>query len=221
MSKNAIANLDMWKTQAEEVMKTKQSLIASSIIVYLQEQGPKSPKEVHNFLVKNKPSEYEDVLESNLQKLPEWASQRDGINYDTASKKLSADADKLIKEPLTKAYKTPEEYRTGVFKLYMRKDDNLVILDVSDKETVEDRGFVPGAVNISLGTLYYKADSEVPDDYKDDRIQDRDKKVVMTCSIGACAAIGGKLLKDMGFKDVVLLEGGVEAWKKSGYDIEK
>ena len=103
----------------------------------------------------------------------------------------------------------------------MKEDDNLVILDVSDKETVEDRGFVPGAVNISLGTLYYKADSEVPDDYKDDRIQNRDKKVVMTCSIGACAAIGGKLLKDMGFKDVVLLEGGVEAWKKSGYDIEK
>ena len=43
----------------------------------------------------------------------------------------------------------------------------------------------------------------------------------MTCSIGACAAIGGKLLKDMGFKDVALLEGGVEAWKKSGYNIEK
>tara|TARA_B100000614_G_scaffold255915_1_gene273617 strand:- start:320 stop:715 length:396 start_codon:yes stop_codon:yes gene_type:complete len=103
----------------------------------------------------------------------------------------------------------------------MRKDGNLVVLDVSDKETVEDRGFIPGAVNISLGTLYFKADSEVPDDYKDERIQDRDKKVVMTCSIGACAAIGGKLLKDMGFKDVVLLEGGVEAWKKSGYDIEK
>ena len=103
----------------------------------------------------------------------------------------------------------------------IKEDDNFVILDVSDKQTVEDRGFVPGAVNISLGTLYYKADSEVPDDYKDERIQDRNKKVVMTCSIGACAAIGGKLLTDMGFKDVVLLEGGVEAWKKSGYDIEK
>ena len=103
----------------------------------------------------------------------------------------------------------------------MKVDDNFVILDVSDKETVEDRGFIPGALNISLGTLYYKADSEVPGDYRDERIQDRGKKVVMTCSIGACAAIGGKLLKDMGFKDVLLLEGGVEAWKKSGYNTEK
>ena len=98
---------------------------------------------------------------------------------------------------------------------------DMVILDVSDKEVVEKRGSVPGALNVSLGTLYFKADAEVPEDYKDDRIQNREKKVVMTCTIGACAAIGGKLLKDMGFKDVVLLEGGVEAWKKSGYNLEK
>ena len=103
----------------------------------------------------------------------------------------------------------------------IKEKEDVVILDVSDKEVVNERGNVPGAINISLGSLYFKADSEVPDEYKDKRIQNRDKKVVMTCSIGACAAIGGKLLKDMGFKDVSLLEGGVEAWKKSGLDIEK
>ena len=103
----------------------------------------------------------------------------------------------------------------------IKEKEDVVILDVGDKEVVNERGNVPGAINISLGSLYFKADSEVPDEYKDKRIQNRDKKVVMTCSIGACAAIGGKLLKDMGFKDVSLLEGGVEAWKKSGLDIEK
>ena len=103
----------------------------------------------------------------------------------------------------------------------IKEKEDVVILDVSDKEVVSERGTVPGAINISLGSLYFKADSEVPDEYKDKRIQNRDKKVVMTCSIGACAAIGGKLLKDMGFKDVSLLEGGVEAWKKSGLDIEQ
>ena len=103
----------------------------------------------------------------------------------------------------------------------IEEEKDMVILDVSDKEVVEQRGSVPGALNVSLGTLYFKADAEVPDDYKDDRIQNREKKVVMTCTIGACAAIGGKLLKDMGFKDIVLLEGGTEAWKKSGYALEK
>ena len=103
----------------------------------------------------------------------------------------------------------------------IEEEKDMVILDVSDKEVVEQRGSVPGALNVSLGSLYFKADAEVPEDYKDYRIQNREKKVVMTCTIGACAAIGGKLLKDMGFKDVVLLEGGVEAWKKSGYNLEK
>ena len=57
--------------------------------------------------------------------------------------------------------------------------------------------------------------------FKDHRIQDRNKKVVVTCSLGLCAAIGGKLLKDMGYKDVALLEGGVTKWKEDGYDLEK
>ena len=103
----------------------------------------------------------------------------------------------------------------------IKEKEDLVILDVNDKEEVEKRGRVKGAVNISLGTLYYKADESVPEDFKDHRIQDRNKKVVVTCSLGLCAAIGGKLLKDMGFKDVALLEGGVTKWKEDGYKLEK
>ena len=99
--------------------------------------------------------------------------------------------------------------------------EDMVILDVNDKEDVEQRGMVKGAVNISLGTLYYKADADVPDDFKDERIQDRNKKVVVTCGLGLCAAIGGKLLKDMGFKDVKLLEGGVTKYQEDGYNLEK
>ena len=75
--------------------------------------------------------------------------------------------------------------------------EDMVVLDVNDKEDVEQRGMVKGAVNIS-GTLYYKADADVPDDFKDERIQDRNKKVVVTCGLGLCAAIGGKLLKGYG-----------------------
>ena len=99
--------------------------------------------------------------------------------------------------------------------------EDMVVLDVNDKEDVEQRGMVKGAVNISLGTLYYKADADVPDDFKDERIQDRNKKVVVTCGLGLWAAIGGKLLKDMGFKDVKLLEGGVTKYQEDGYKLEK
>ena len=99
--------------------------------------------------------------------------------------------------------------------------DDMVIIDVNDKEDVDQRGMVEGALNISLGTLYYKADENVPEDFKDQRIQDRNKRVVVTCSLGLCAAIGGKLLKNMGFKDVSLLEGGVTKWQEDGYKLKK
>ena len=99
--------------------------------------------------------------------------------------------------------------------------EDMVIIDVNDKEDVDQRGMVEGALNISLGTLYYKADENVPEDFKDQRIQDRNKRVVVTCSLGLCAAIGGKLLKNMGFKDVSLLEGGVTKWQEDGYKLKK
>tara|TARA_A100001015_G_C15005920_1_gene720627 strand:- start:1523 stop:1918 length:396 start_codon:yes stop_codon:yes gene_type:complete len=130
-------------------------------------------------------------------------------------------ANKTFGGIVSESSKTLDTVNSDQLNSLIENNIDMVILDVSDKEVVDNRGSVPGALNISLGSLYFKADSEVPDDYKDERIQDREKKVVMTCSIGACAAIGGKLLKDMGFEDVVLLEGGVEAWKDSGYDLEK
>tara|TARA_S200000501_G_scaffold373135_1_gene419584 strand:- start:36 stop:428 length:393 start_codon:yes stop_codon:yes gene_type:complete len=103
----------------------------------------------------------------------------------------------------------------------MDKKEELAIIDVNDKEETDARGMIKGAFNVSLGTLHYKADQEVPESFKDSRIQDRNKKVVVTCGLGLCAAIGGKLLKDMGFKDVLLLDGGVEKWVEDGYKLEK
>ena len=105
-------------------------------------------------------------------------------------------------------------------KTMIENKEDMAIIDVNDKEETDKRGMIQGAFNVSLGTLYYKADQEVPENFKDNRIQDRDKKVVVTCGLGLCAAIGGKLLKDMGFKDVVLLEGGVEKWREDGYELE-
>ena len=102
----------------------------------------------------------------------------------------------------------------------LNSNEELIILDVNDKEDVANRGMIEGAINISLGTLYYKADSDVPDEMKDQRIQDRNKKVVVTCGLGMCAAVVGKLLKDMGFKNVSILDGGVTKWKEDGFELK-
>jgi hypothetical protein len=126
MSKNALIDIDMWKAQAEEIMKTKQSQLTQIVFNHLKENGSKTPKEIHNFLVKNHKSIYEDILESKLNRVKDWFENRDGISFDMKTKKLFSEDDKVIKEPaMLKAYKTPEEYRKGNFKIYLRDDNNL------------------------------------------------------------------------------------------------
>ena len=114
-----------------------------------------------------------------------------------------------------------EIINSETLKSMMDKNEDMVIIDVNDKEETDERGMIKGAINVSLGTLYYNADQEVREDFKDNRIQDRNKKVVVTCGLGLCAAFGGKVLKDMGFKDVALLDGGVDRWVKDGNKLEK
>jgi ATP-dependent DNA ligase len=134
MSKNATMDLDMWKQQAIDIMKSKQSDLTVASFQHLKETGDKTPKELHNFLVKEHKDLYEDVLESDVKKLKKWIILRDGISEKDG--KISADDDKIMQEEEIKKedikavegeYKTPPELREGEFKLYAREDDNLTL----------------------------------------------------------------------------------------------
>ena len=119
MSKNALADIDMWKAQAEEIMKTKQGELTVSIVNFLQSKGkPTTVKEVHEHLKRTNSAIYEEVLESKEKKLGLWAQEREHISMDNG--KLVADPSiKLAEEEeIKKEYKTPKEYREGKFKIY-------------------------------------------------------------------------------------------------------
>ena len=128
MSKNAAIHLDEWKAQAEEIMKTKAGTLTTAITNYLQDNGPKTVKEVHNFLATKHKDLYADVIDGGLQALPKWAAQREHIDYKDG--KLHGDA--ILKAD----YKTPEKRREGEFKLYLRKDDNLNMVMRLGDETI-------------------------------------------------------------------------------------
>tara|TARA_R110002050_G_scaffold41733_2_gene100892 strand:+ start:526 stop:3060 length:2535 start_codon:yes stop_codon:yes gene_type:complete len=142
MSKNAIIDLDMWKQQAIDIMKSKQSDLTVAVFQYLKLNGDKTPKQIHNFLVQKHTSLYEDVLESNEKDVKEWFSLRDGISF--INRKLSADDDKIMQEDdikksmsaMLKAYKTPSKYRKGEFKLYSREDNNMTFAIKVDDESM-------------------------------------------------------------------------------------
>ena len=134
MAKNALMDLDLWKEQAEEIMKTKQSKLTVAIFNFLKQKGAKTPKEIHNFLVKNHKKKYQDILESKESRVKDWFENRDGISFDAKTKKLFADNDKILMDTIKKEYETPEKYRSGEFKIYLRDDDNLnIVMKLGDE----------------------------------------------------------------------------------------
>ena len=136
MSKNAIMDIDMWKAQVEEIMKSKQSDLTVAVFQYLKMNGDKTPKQIHNFLVEKQPSLYEDVLESKEKDIKEWFSLRDGISLK--ENKLSADDDKIMQEDDIKKSKYDEAINRIIDILQAGKDnkpDNAV--DLNEIATVE------------------------------------------------------------------------------------
>ena len=99
----------------------------------------------------------------------------------------------------------------------IQADPNTLVVDVRDAADIPVTGIIPGAVTISLGTLTYKADNEVPPEWRDPNLADRSRPIITTCETGEMAALAGKLLKDMGFTNIRILKGGTVAWKDAGY----
>lgn len=96
------------------------------------------------------------------------------------------------------------------------QNPHTLVIDVRDAADIPLTGMIPGAVNISYGALTYKADQEVPEEWRDARVQDRARATIATCAAGPLGALAAKLLKDMGFAQVAYIDGGMLAWTKAG-----
>jgi len=113
MSKNAIADLDMWKQEAEMALKTIQGKLRASIKQFVKGKGkPQTIGDLHNFLAGNHAGDYESVLESDKNRLGSWVQASEGMSYNNG--KISVDDSEIQKES-----------EKAEFKVYSRKDGNL------------------------------------------------------------------------------------------------
>jgi rhodanese-related sulfurtransferase len=99
----------------------------------------------------------------------------------------------------------------------VERDPNTLIVDVRDAADIAATGLIPQAINVSLGSMTYKADHEIPEAWRDPNFKDFSRPIITTCETGELAALAGKLLRDMGYTNVSRLEGGTVAWKEAGY----
>jgi rhodanese-related sulfurtransferase len=98
----------------------------------------------------------------------------------------------------------------------LQDDPNTLLIDVRDLDMIRETGMAEGAIPISNGALPLRADQEVPESLRDERLQDRSRPVLTICGMGPMSAIGAKTLKDMGFENVAYVEGGTQAWQEAG-----
>lgn len=92
-----------------------------------------------------------------------------------------------------------------------------LVVDVRDGTEVQSSGKIKGAINVSRGMLEFRADPESP--YYD-KAFDRDRTVILYCASGGRSALAGKVLQELGYRDVRNL-GGFKEWADSGGEIER
>jgi rhodanese-related sulfurtransferase len=94
---------------------------------------------------------------------------------------------------------------------------NTLVVDVRDAPEVEKSGKVAGALHVSRGMLEFRAD---PESSYHDKSFAKNKTVILYCASGGRSALGGKVLKDMGYDRVYNL-GAFKDWAESGGPIDK
>jgi rhodanese-related sulfurtransferase len=94
---------------------------------------------------------------------------------------------------------------------------NTLVIDVRDAPELEKAGKVAGAVHHSRGMLEFRADPQSP--YYDSSLGN-DKTIIVYCASGGRAALAGKVLKDMGYRQVYNM-GAFKDWVDGGGAVEK
>jgi rhodanese-related sulfurtransferase len=94
---------------------------------------------------------------------------------------------------------------------------NTLVVDVRDAPEVEKSGKVAGDLHVSRGMLEFRADPESP--YHDENFA-KDKAVILYCASGGRSALGGKVLKEMGYDQVYNL-GAFKDWADGGGAVDK
>lgn len=117
----------------------------------------------------------------------------------------------VVKEMVAKAKNSIKKVSAAEVKAMIDKKDKLILLDVRDPQEFA-AGHLPGAINISRGTLEFVVFN---------KIQDQNAKIIVYCKTAARSALATKTLNDLGYKNAVLMDVSFEDWIKAGYPVER
>jgi len=127
MAKNAMLDIDLWKEQVGEIYKERKGKLRVGIKNFLEQEpdNTASIEKVIEYISQDKglAELYNEIFDNNSKKLIEYLkNQAEDIIYSGNNQFI---ADDSIIEKDESDYKTPDNYRQGKFKIYLRKDENI------------------------------------------------------------------------------------------------
>jgi rhodanese-related sulfurtransferase len=117
----------------------------------------------------------------------------------------------IVKEMIAKAKASIKTVSAAEVKAAIDKKEKAVYLDVRDPNEYA-AGHLPGAINVSRGTLEMNIWSKVPD---------QNAKIYVYCKTAGRSTLATKTLNDLGYKNAALMDAQFEDWIKAGYPVER
>ena len=97
------------------------------------------------------------------------------------------------------------------------KLNSSIFIDVRDSADIKKTGTILGGLEIPRGLIEFVADEDTP--LYNDTLK-KDAEIILICGVGGQAALAGKTLIEMGYKNV-LNAGGIPDWEKNGGPMKK
>jgi rhodanese-related sulfurtransferase len=133
------------------------------------------------------------------------------VSMTFAQQAQPAGPPQIVKDMVAKAKAEIKKVPEAEVKAAIDKKEKVVILDVRDPNEYT-AGHLPGAINVSRGTLEFNIWSKV---------SDQNAKMYVYCKTAGRSALATKTLNDLGYKNAVLMDAHFEDWIKAGYPVER
>lgn len=92
-------------------------------------------------------------------------------------------------------------------------NNNATLIDLRETEEFAQNGRIPGAIHAPRGMVEFYADKTTP--YHRPEF-DKSRRLIFHCAGGGRSALAVATLKEMGYKNIAHLDGGIKAWKEAG-----
>ena len=102
-----------------------------------------------------------------------------------------------------------EEIDVAAARSLLGSDDQPLLVDVRERDEWAE-GHIPGAVHVPRGHLESRIEQVAPD---------RKRALLLYCAGGSRSAFATKTLEELGYENVVNLEGGFTDWKRNGGNV--